>query len=320
MKCAICGVDLTGEPYPAKCIKCGVHLCDDCSLTNQFKCKPCNGVEDTKVDLEFVRRSYIETYKVCPHAFKLLAIDKVEPPNSIYAEIGIKLHDLFEQASLNQIDKSAMIKEFTDWFGTKTLEDFENYQRLLDTEDFRKREYQGAMTSIDNYFNMESTMPRPHKTEDTLFTTIHPDLPKIRITFDRINLNEDGTYDIVDYKTGKVHVGKKLKEDLQVPLYIYSIQQNLGIDVNRFVLLFTKEGKERIYTKLTEDTYVCTVGKTNYYISLSKAIDEIISIFTQVSNGKFSIPHALSPWYCEHMCTLKRGGHCEGKLVQRWKN
>jgi CRISPR/Cas system-associated exonuclease Cas4 (RecB family) len=320
MKCAICGVDLTGELYPAKCVTgCGAFLCDDCSLTNQFKCLSCNGKTVPKIDLEYVRRSYIETYKICPHAFKLLAIDGIETPSSIYAEIGIKLHELFEQASLGQIDKLKMHSEFLKWFSNFTLDDFEGYQRLLDTEEFRKREYAGALTSIENYFQMESEMPAPFKTEDTLFTVIHPDLPKIRITYDRINKDENGYYDLVDYKTGKVHVGQKLKNDLQVPLYIYSVQQNLGIEINRFVLLFTKENKKRIYTRVDEDTFVCTVGKVDYYVYLSKAIDEIISIFTQVSNGKTSIPHNLSPWYCENMCMLKRAGHCGGKLVQRWQ-
>lgn len=319
MKCAICGIDLTGVQYPAKCIKCGTTLCDDCSLENQFKCLYCNGKHVPKVDLEYVRRSYIELYKVCPHAFKLFAIDGKTAPNNIYAEIGIKLHELFEQASLRQIDKKQMKSEFEKWFCNFNLNDFENYQRKLDTSDFRKREFDGALTSIENYFQMENEMPKPFKTEDTLFTTVHPDLPKIRITFDRINKNENGYYDIIDYKTGKVYVGKKLTEDLQVPLYIYSVQQNLGIEIQHFILLFTREGKKRIYTKVNEDEYVCTVGKKDYYVSLSKAIDEIISIFTQVSNGKLSIPHNLSPWYCENMCTLKRAGHCGGKLVQRWQ-
>lgn len=319
MKCAICGVDLTGTQYPAKCIQCGTELCDDCSLENQFKCLSCNGKHVPKVDLEYVRRSYIELYKICPHAFKLLAIDKKEVPNSIYASIGIKLHELFEQASLGQLERMKMHYEFSKWFSSFNLDDFEGYQRKLDTEEFRKREFAGALQSIDNYYQMEQEMSKPFKTEDTLFTAIHPDLPKIRITFDRINKNETGGYDIVDYKTGKVYVGKKLKEDLQIPLYIYSIQQNLGITIDRFILLFTREGKKRIYTRLDEDTYVCTVGKTEYKVSLSNAINEIINIFTQVSNGKLSIPHNLSPWYCENMCMLKKAGHCGGKLIQRWQ-
>jgi hypothetical protein len=319
MKCSICGIDLSGVQFVAKCIQCGAPLCDDCSLENQFKCNSCNGKESNKIELDYIRRSYIELYKICPYAFKLLVLDKKEIQNGIYAEIGIKLHELFEQASLRKLNKTEMHGEFFKWFNTIELKDFENYQRKLETRDFRKQQYEGAIQSIDNYFDFESEMPLPFQTETTLLTTIHPDLPKIRITFDRINKLDDGTYDLVDYKTGKVYVGKKLEEDLQIPLYIYSVQQNLGIDINRFVLLFTKENKKRIYTKLSEDSYMCTVGKKNYIISLSKAINEITDIFTQVKNGKLSIPHDLSPWYCEHMCMLRKAEHCMGNTIQRWQ-
>lgn len=319
MECSICHVNLDGEQFPAKCIKCGAILCDDCSINNNFMCNSCNGNSNKEIKLDFVRRSYIELYKICPYAFKLLAIDGIEVKNNIYADIGIKLHELFEQSSLGNLTKSEMIKQYNEWFGQLNLEDFEGYQRKLTTEQFREYQYKHGLWNIDNYYEFESKLPNPYQTETTLFTNIGDDLPKVRITFDRINKNENGTYDILDYKTGKVYVGKKLATDLQVPLYIHSVKQNLGIDVNKFELLFTGEGKTRTFNKVSDDEYVCKVLKKEYSVKLSDTIEEIKSIFTQIKNGKLDIPHDINPWYCENMCVCRKAGHCAGNFNQQWR-
>ena len=96
--CPMCKVELTWE-NKGICVKCGIEICEDCSIRNKFKCDKCADVQKLKIP-EVIRRSSIEDYKSCPYYFKLHVIDGNEPKQNILARLGSDLHDLYEHIQL----------------------------------------------------------------------------------------------------------------------------------------------------------------------------------------------------------------------------
>ena len=311
--CKECGKELK-EGFEANCIKCGVVICDECSLGNKFQCTTCLPKENHIA--EYVRRSHIELYKVCPYAYYLEVIKQIPMENNIYADMGIILHDIFDHHSNNlQEPTNKMFDQFKKWF--QEVPDKKFIVKNVKS-DLKEKLYHQGISCIENYITKELTMPKPFATEETIFTTIDPILPKIRITFDRINKVGDELH-VVDYKTGKLYVGKKLVTDLQIPTYILAIQEKYKMQVDNFTYLFLSEGKERTYHRINNNEYMCTVGKKEYIVNIQERIREIKQIFARIKANNFSVPHNINEWHCENMCAFGINGICAKGDAQRWK-
>lgn len=310
VKCINSGVDLHQE-CANPCVECGKPLSDTEALANRSKCKECN--ENVKIVVDFIRRSYIEDYKVCPYQFKLQAIDGKTGPNNGYADNGILLHDLFERATDERIPKEEL-----ELIYEKEFAEIDSYTPNQVERGLPKKELQKGLDCITMFYR--TVYDKPFKaSEVTIRYPIHPDLPMVQCTFDRIEEDEDGELHLIDYKTGKVHVGKKLANDLQIPLYIMAIQHEYGKLPKSFQLLFLSEGKERTYHKVSDDEYICKVNKREYKISLQETRRELNTIFSKIQKGLFQIPFGeLSPWYCRNRCSMFNV-HCAGVDDEAWQ-
>ncbi|MBL4694991.1 exodeoxyribonuclease V subunit gamma [Candidatus Gracilibacteria bacterium] len=69
---------------------------------------------------------------------------------------------------------------------------------------------------------------------------------------DRIDRLEDGTFEVIDYKTGKLKAASTLKKDLQLSLYALACRDVLGIKVSKLSLYFLEDG-EKISTERSDD-------------------------------------------------------------------
>lgn len=327
VKCSNCLHEIVDEEY-VRCVNTGVPLHIDCAnhcmecgavlsdaefIANKFKCNTCN--KPLEVQIDSIRRSYIEDYKECPYKFKLLAIDKYEGDNNPYAMNGIILHDLFEKASNKEgYDEEDMKKEYLDLYAT--VDGF-NDQQIA--KDLPTTLYKKGLVCIENFYEYHLNTVAPFATEEMIQYQIREDYPKIQITFDRINKDEDGGLHLVDYKTGRTHVGKKLSNDLQIATYIMAVKEKYGVLPESFTLLFLAEDKARVYLKEDDNTYVCTVGKRRYIQDLNAKMKEVLKIFDNIKKGRFDIPiTTLSPWYCENRCPMYQK-YCEGVIKEPWK-
>lgn len=313
LRCSNCGKPIHKD-CAVYCMSCGKPLCDTCSLANSFKCKDCE--EKNKVKIDVVRRSHIEEYKKCPYAFYLEIIKGIKPKGNKWTEAGILLHDLF-----NKYSHMDNIMEVKDDLENEFLEKFIKLDENLFSDEYDKKDMmERGLECIRNFIKYQIVAPKPLSTEEKFVVDIGDNIPKVQVTIDRINETKDGL-EVVDYKTGKVHVGQKLKTDLQPPLYLLAVKDKYGISPQRFKLLFLKEDKERVYNRVDDDKYVCKVNKNEYVISLQETIREVKTIFGRITRGEFSIPQNVSTWQCERMCKFGQGGIkvCEGNLLESWK-
>lgn len=323
MICANCNTEITEKKYltctdcnkklhlscPNKCSKCATILCDVCALVNKKVCKTC--AEKGAYMPDVIRRSHIELYKSCPYAFYKEVVEGVEVPNGVYAQVGIDLHELFNQYSCYEeaSSRKIMIEQWSEIFNNYPDNLFEDVAKI----DF----YNKGITCIDKFLYYESFMPYPFATEETIKFNISDGLPDVQITMDRIN-EIDGELELVDYKTGKVMVGQKLSTDLQVPLYTYAVYKHYGRMPKRFRLLYLFEDKERVFERIDDDKMVCTVRKKDYVVSIQEALREVKTIFGRIKQGHFSIPHKPDFFACK-MCHLRTINQCSGSIDEKWK-
>ena len=301
-----------------RCSTCELPLHKECAINDDgVFCDVCHTVKmETPEKIDFtipdtIRRTYIETYRSCPFKFLKEVIEGNKQPDTCYTRIGIDLHDLFEVA-IN--DRSYLIgkmrADFNDMWDT--------YKDDLFIHATREKMWLRAQTSIDTFYQLINTMPIPMVTEQKIEFSIGENIPKVNITMDGI-LDVDGQLEMFDWKTGAVMVGQKLSTDLQAPLYIKAVQAHYKRSVRKFTFYYVNENKERVFHRITDDEYVCTVGKREYFISIEEAIKEVTRMFAQINKGNFNIPIDTKKMYftCK-MCHIKELGMCRGADEQVW--
>ncbi len=324
MICKNCSRNIS-KRIKTHCCMCNSPLHEDCAIkeNNQLYCDVCYTVkEEEGVNIienvtipKVIRRSYIETYKSCPYKFYLQVIKGVEKDYSnIYAQIGIDLHKLFEKACHNhKYLESDMFEEFLTIWDNYSPTDF-------DHEEQRKMLYERAITCIEMFYKVLSTLPKiPHCTEKQIIFNIGENLPAISTTSDRIDLI-NGELEVSDWKTGKTMVGQKLSSDLQAPLYIYGIRQEFNLPIRRFTFYYLQEDKQRVFERTTNDDYVCKVRNKLYHINITDAVREVQSIFSHIIKKDFNVPYDTKKMYftCK-MCHLREKEICKGADIQSWK-
>jgi hypothetical protein len=127
--------------------------------------------------------------------------------------------------------------------------------------------------------------------------------------------------DILDWKTGKVMVGKNLCYDIQAPLYIHAVRTHYKKQVRRFTFHYINENKFRVFERVNDDVYRCTVGKKDYDISITATLREVNTIFSQIKKGNYNVPSdSRGMFFTCKMCHQKAIGACGGVEEQSWHN
>ena len=322
MKCNSCSFPIRKGEKAILCDVCQKDVHKECAIIEDGKvyCDSCymskteddnNPILDVEVP-EVIRRSYIQLYKTCPFKFYNEVILGHKQPENIYAKIGIELHDLFDKANTNKSYKIDEMKD--DMLRNLTYYPKELYTGSLNEEWAVIR----AMSSIDTYYHVTKDMPELFASEETLQFSVGEDLPMVQATSDRVNRIGDDLH-VLDWKTGNVIVGKAISSDLQAPLYIHSIREKYNLPVKTFTFYYLKDNKIRQFEQISDDKYVCKVGKREYFISITEAIREVQQIFSKVKSAQFNIPtDAKNMYYHCKMCHIKEKGLCEGSEMQSW--
>lgn len=282
-----------------------------CDLCQTHAGKPTQGY--TLPDV--IRRSHIELYRKCPYSFYLEVIKGQASPHTIYTQLGVDLHDLFDEHANQDVKMvhGEMISRFVDVWSTYTDELFDDVDR--------NKMWLRAMTSIDTFYSIAQNLPRtPYVTEEKIQFSVGEGLPQVSITMDRVD-EVAGELELLDWKTGKVMVGKNLCYDMQAPLYIHAVRTHYKKPVRKFTFYYVNENKFRTFERVTDDVYRCTVGKKDYDISIIDTLREVNTIFSRIKNGDFNVPNdARGMFFTCKMCHQRANGSCKGIDEQAWHN
>lgn len=313
--CKICKTELSWE-NKTLCVKCGVEICEDCSVRNKFKCDKCADKLKLKIP-DVIRRSSIEDYKSCPYYFKLHVIDGNEPRQNVLARLGSDLHDLYEHIQRGDVEIKDIDTQ-TDWILSHIEEDYpeEDMNRVKQRADICNQSFVKLLPTLTN---------KAIAFEERINFSIGEGIPQVTIAYDRLEEDENGDLHIIDWKTGKVMSGKKLTTDLQPALYLQAVKEKYGKMPKSFKLVYVsdidKQGnyKERTFHSIDGNKFVCKVGNKEYIQDVTEQIKVVQKLFAQIKQGKFSIPAKPDYFKCK-MCDFKTKGLCSGNDTQNWIN
>lgn len=323
-QCKNCFTNVDGREAK-HCSDCNSELHKDCAIKDNgaFFCDVCYTAKEEAPQNKFgdyelpdyIRRTYIETYRSCPYKFYLEVIKGNKMPPNEYTQVGSDVHEVIEKLIRNEIPTNQAYKMIGDQFDEYSDSLFVNKSK----EDMRKR----ADDSLDTFIqNIYEEIENVHSVEENIRFEVGDNVPDVSITMDLIT-EKDGKLEMHDWKTGKVMVGQKLSSDLQAPLYIRAVKKHFDQDVRKFTFYYLQENKTRefIQSEIDPQTYICTVGKREYKVNITDAVREVKTIFSRMQKGDFNIPQDTRKMHftCK-MCHLREEGLCEGADVQSWIN
>jgi len=159
--------------------------------------------------------SKMTMYEKCPYAFKFYYVDGLTNLDDSEALVNGKvLHDMFYFASLAEYPEAIRTNSRYDEF----VQDCENFISFS-----RKR-----------MFYLGTSIPYLAEYE------IYDEEFDVLLFVDRIDKLKDG-YELIDYKTGKVH-GLGLYR-FQLAFYAYFVEKHLNINIKRWGVFFTNVGR-----------------------------------------------------------------------------
>jgi putative RecB family exonuclease len=173
-------------------------------------------------------------YESCPEFYRLKYIDKKLPPmpTAMPLFLGSIVHDalewLYHQVKHREVEVDDLIEYFTDKW-TNTFDENVKVENGDEVDAYNR----GVRFLMDYYtknkpFN-QKVLAIEHK---IIFPLDSEGKYKIQGFIDRLDLGEDGTYEVHDYKTNQSMKKKEdFENDRQLALYDIGLRETFGKDI-----------------------------------------------------------------------------------------
>ena len=225
--------------------------------------------------------SRINTYLFCPHKYRLIYLENKYIPLNADIAFGNSVHKTL------------------DYFYKKGIY---NYEALLDALNFcwessgyetSQDVYVSYLRAVDVLKNFWETfgkyVPKKIYTEHNFKSEIGK-YPFIGI-IDRIDEYDDGTRELVDYKTHKIIWDQeKVDNDLQLSLYCYGCKVALGFIPDKIAIYFLSHNK-KIYTTRNEK-------------QITDAVNLSLDVAEKINKNEFT-PDTEKCSYCDFKSSCK---------------
>jgi DNA helicase-2/ATP-dependent DNA helicase PcrA len=166
--------------------------------------------------------SDIDTYRICPLKYKFARVFRIPQEPTIYQRFGIVLHQVLERFHR---DGGGSLQSLMDLFEVAWRRS--GFGDSDDELQFRGR----ATDALKSYWQRD----RDSDTEAVWFERsfafrIGPHLLRGRV--DRVDRHPDGTFELIDYKTGRAKTEQELREDVQLSVYQMGARESWGIETS----------------------------------------------------------------------------------------
>src|SRR5206468_6818232 len=162
----------------------------------------------TRGDGLMLSASDLETYRLCPLKYKFARVFRIPQEPTINQRFGILLHQVLERfhqsdgASLDHLMHLFEISWRRNGFGDSN-----------DDLQFREK----AVAALRRYWEDDrSADARPEWVERSFSSKLGPHLLRGRV--DRVDRHPDGSYELIDYKTGRAKTAEDLRQDIQLSI------------------------------------------------------------------------------------------------------
>jgi DNA helicase-2/ATP-dependent DNA helicase PcrA len=178
----------------------------------------------------------IEIYKVCPLRYKYARVYSIPREQTLQQRFGILVHQVLERYHgqlANEETTNGNGEEPHPGAG-RLLSLFElGWQRsgLGDTDEER-RLHERAVAALDRYhedFTAQDSTPVWFERNFSFRIGEH----LLRGRVDRVDRHLDGSFELIDYKTGKTRTPAQLKDDVQLSLYQIGAKESWKLEASR---------------------------------------------------------------------------------------
>lgn len=184
-------------------------------------------------DVYELNYSKVKTYQQCPLLYKYKYIDGLREGLVPASSLGVSIHRALEEYHARSNDPSEILSFYDDfWLGagySSAAEQMEWYlkgKKML--EEYAEREY-GRKTTVDS-------TEREFIFGDGKWT--------FRGKIDRIDRHPDGTWEVIDYKTGTdIDFSQAVTDSLQLGIYAVGARRAWGLQNGKASIYFVAYGK-----------------------------------------------------------------------------
>jgi DNA helicase-2/ATP-dependent DNA helicase PcrA len=178
--------------------------------------------------------SDIDTYRICPLKYKFARVFRIPQEPTIHQRFGIVLHQVLERFHSQGGDS---LEDLMDLFHASWRRS--GFGDSDDELQFRER----AVAALESYWRHD----RESDSEAVWFERsfafrIGPHLLRGRV--DRVDRHPDGTFELIDYKTGRAKTEQELREDVQLSVYQMGARESWGIETSAQSYFYVLTGEK----------------------------------------------------------------------------
>jgi DNA helicase-2/ATP-dependent DNA helicase PcrA len=178
--------------------------------------------------------SDIETYRICPLKYKFARVFRIPQEPTINQRFGILLHQVlerFHQSEGGSLDHLMQLFEISwrrNGFGDSN-----------DDLQFREK----AVTALRTYWEADRSQDaRPAWVERSFSFRLGPHLLRGRV--DRVDRHPDGSYELIDYKTGRAKTAEDLRQDIQLSIYQMGAREAWKLETSAQSYYYVLDGEK----------------------------------------------------------------------------
>jgi DNA helicase II / ATP-dependent DNA helicase PcrA len=178
--------------------------------------------------------SDIDTYRLCPLKYKFARVFRIPQEPTIHQRFGIVLHQVLERFHTSDRGSLGDLMELFEASWRRA-----GFGGSDDERQFRER----AVGALERYWQEDRDSPaEPVWFERSFAFRLGPHLLRGRV--DRVDRRPDGTYELIDYKTGKAKTESELREDVQLSLYQMGARESWRLKTSAQSYLYVLTGQK----------------------------------------------------------------------------
>ncbi len=224
-------------------------FCDYCDFQEEcpsWKGYPFELSKEKRRELFRLSYSKLDVFKRCPFSYKKIYVEKIPQRSRDFFSVGTTIHSVMEE--VEQLESQPTKDEIHELY-------FKHWQSkgFIDETDEAKQK-DDAWVWFKKY--LEEMVLNPFK--KALYTELYFQFSiEQKVMFngfiDRIDRLEDGTYEIIDYKTeDSLRSQDEVDNDMQLSAYFWAAKK-LGMNVSKLSLHFVRFQKIVSTTRTMED-------------------------------------------------------------------
>jgi DNA helicase II / ATP-dependent DNA helicase PcrA len=178
--------------------------------------------------------SDIETYRICPLKYKFARVFRIPQEPTIHQRFGIVVHQVLERFHTAGGGSLAELMELFEVSWRRS-----GFGGSDDEQQFRER----AVEALERYWRRDrDSEAEPVWFERSFAFRLGPHLLRGRV--DRVDRHPDGTYELIDYKTGKAKTPDQLREDVQLSLYQMGARESWRLETSAQSYFYVLTGEK----------------------------------------------------------------------------